>query len=101
MVSIFAVLIHGNYITKIKNYIKSSFVINLFLSKFEYTELISLSMKNINFKILTGVLFLTVASLSCSKHCDDEDYIRDAESKTAITSDSLKVASTQHSENVK
>lgn len=53
-------------------------------------------MKNLNFKIITGAVFLIISSMSCSKHCDDEDYRRDAKPKEAITSDSLKVSSEHH-----
>lgn len=45
-------------------------------------------MKNLNLKIITGVLFLTIVVISCSKHCDDEDYTRDSTPKTTITSNS-------------
>ena len=55
-------------------------------------------MKNINFRILTGILLLILASISCSKHCDDEDYTRDSKPKNAITSDSLKITTTHHNE---
>lgn len=55
-------------------------------------------MKNLNLKILTGALFLVIASVSCSKHCDDEDYTRDVKVKKNITSDSVKVSSQHHSE---
>ena len=55
-------------------------------------------MKNLNLKIITGALFLIIAAMSCSKHCDDEDYRRDSKPKTTITSDSLKVSSDHHNE---
>lgn len=55
-------------------------------------------MKNINFRILTGILLLTLASISCSKHCDDEDYTRDLKPKNTITTDSLKITTTHHNE---
>jgi hypothetical protein len=55
-------------------------------------------MKNLNIKIIAGAIFLTIASISCSKHCDDEDYRRDAKPKTTATSDSLKVSSEHHNE---
>lgn len=55
-------------------------------------------MKNLNFKIITGALFLTVASMSCSKHCDDEDYRKDVKAKEAVSSDSLQVPSEHHNE---
>lgn len=49
-------------------------------------------MKNLKFKIVTGIVLLTIASMSCSKYCDDEDYRKDPKPKEAITSDSLKVS---------
>ena len=54
-------------------------------------------MKNINFKIITALLFLILASISCSAHCDDEDYTRDSEPQNVIMSDSLKVHTTPNS----
>lgn len=55
-------------------------------------------MQNLNFKIITGAVLLTIASISCSKHCDDEDYRKDSKPNKAITSDSLKVSSEYHNE---
>ncbi len=55
-------------------------------------------MKNLNLKIVTEAIFLTIASRSCSKHFDDEDYTTDAKSKTSLTSKSLKVSSKHHNE---
>jgi hypothetical protein len=57
-----------------------------------------MSMKNLNFKIITGAIFLIVASMSCSKLCDDEDDKRNLKSKETIISDSLKVPSEHHNE---
>jgi hypothetical protein len=50
-------------------------------------------MGNLNLKNSTGVLFLNLTAINCSKHCDNEDYTRDSKPKTTITSDSLKVSS--------
>lgn len=55
-------------------------------------------MENLNSKIIIGMIFLTISSISYSKHCDDEDYSRDSKSKTNITSDSLQVSSNHHNE---
>jgi hypothetical protein len=38
-------------------------------------------MKNLNIMIITGLILLIIASMSCSKHCYDEDYTRDSNLK--------------------
>jgi len=56
-------------------------------------------MKNIIFRILTSLLLcIMIVSVSCSKHCDDEDYTRDSNSQQLVITDSLKVSSTQLNE---
>jgi len=56
-------------------------------------------MKNLNFKIIMGALFLIIASISCTIPCDDDDdYSRDLKPKEAVSIDSLKVASQHHNE---
>ena len=48
-------------------------------------------MKKLNFIIILSIFFLTILTISCSEHCDDEDYTRDQKEAVLHHKDSLKI----------
>jgi hypothetical protein len=49
-------------------------------------------MKKLNIKIIFTLILLSILSINCSAHCDDEDYTRDQKEVTVHHKDSLKIS---------
>jgi hypothetical protein len=47
-------------------------------------------MKALKIKILFFIVFLIALTVSCSAHCDDEDYRKEKQEKKLVLTDTLK-----------